>query len=225
MPDKTYTQVEVDEIKKGLFTQEALNHHVQERLARESSKYANYEELVKFKTEHEKAMEGQQQKDLEAGKKYDEAKANMEKQIVELQGVISKKDGSLSNMKINHALVSELATASAYIDESVALMTNQAFLDTDGAIKIKGVDGNGLEIKYSVKDGVKTFLESRPHLVKANNKGGGGTPPGNTGGSSAPTDLMSLNIELQQAMASGDNKGITEARNKMSAFIAAKKAV
>jgi len=48
---------------------------------------------------------------------------------------------------------------------------------------MKGKDQVGNEIAITLTEGVKKFLEERPHLVKASQGSGGGTPPaGGSGG-------------------------------------------
>lgn len=199
---------------------------VQERLARDRAKFADYEDLKKFKTEHEKQLEAATQKELEAKKEYDKLKEGWTKKEQELAGLISQKDLAISDMKIGSALMTEIIRQNAYAEETIALIKSQAVVDKDGNIRIKGRDANGLEILDSVEEGLKKFLTQRPHLVKVSQKAGGGTGAGGTGSSGAGAggeDLNSLNAELMQAQIRGDVKRANELKIKIRALITTSK--
>lgn len=196
---------------------------IQERLAREKSKYSDYDDLKKFKTEHEKSLEAATQKELEAKKEYEKLKEGWTKKEQEYQGVVTKKDSEINDLKIGHALINEINKQNAYAEETMALIKSQAVFDKDGNLRIKGKDANGMEVLHSVEEGVKKFLEQRPHLVKANKPGGGGTPPGAGGGGAGAggEDLNSLNADMLRALESGDQKKIKELKVKIKATLAA----
>jgi hypothetical protein len=80
--------------------QAAVDGIVRERLAREREKYRDYDDLKKFKDDTEKAKSEQDQKSLEDQKKYEEAKAGYEKKIKDYEGIVAKKDGEISDLKI-----------------------------------------------------------------------------------------------------------------------------
>lgn len=211
--------------QEKLLTQAQVDAIVQDRLAREKAKYSNYDDLVKFKTEHEKNLEAATQKELEAKKEYDKLKEGWTKKEQELLGLVSKKDTELTDMKVITALSGEINKQNAYAEETMALIKQQAVFDKEGNIRIKGRDANGLEILDSVEEGIKKFLTQRPHLVKATQRTGGGTGTGGTG-SGAGTgveDLNSLNAELQQAQIRGDVKRINELKVKVRALLGAAK--
>jgi len=221
---ETYTKAEVDEMLKGAFTQEKVDAIVQDRLAREKAKFADYDSLKQFKTEHEKNLEAATQKELEAKKEYEKLKEGWTKKEQEYQGIVSKKDLEIQDMKISHGLMNEIVKQNAYAEETMALIKSQAIFDKDGNIRIKGTDANGLEVMDSVEEGVKKFLTKRPHLVKATKPGGGGTPPGAGGGGGAGTggeDLNTLNAEMLQALEKRDTKKINELKIKIRATLAA----
>jgi len=209
--EKLLTQVQVDAI-------------VQDRLAREKAKFSNYDDLVKFKSEHEKKLEEASQKELEAKKEYDKLKEGWTNKEKEYTGIISKKDSEINDMKIGTALMSEISKQNAYAEESMALIKQQAVFDKEGNVRIKGRDANGLEVMDSVEEGVKKFLTQRPHLVKAVRKDGGGTPPGDggPGGGGVAADLDTLNAELLDAHQSRDMKKVGELTSKIKAALKAK---
>ena len=93
----------------------------------------------------------------------------------------------------------------------------------DGVVTIKAKDADNIEQSFSVLDGVKSFLEKRPHLVKAENKGGAGTGnAGNAGGGQAGNegdDLTTLNNLLATQSLNNDFKGATETRTKIKALM------
>lgn len=204
--DKTLSQAQVDAI-------------VQERVAREREKYKDYSDLKKFRDEHQKAADEQVQKDLEAQKEYQKAKEAYEKKITDLSGVVTAKDTTIKDMQISNVLISELMRQGAYVEESMALLKSSAVITESGEIKIKGKDANGIDTQLTIADGVKGFLTSRPHLVKATNRGGGGSNGGenNSGGAGdgQASDLMKLNGEYLQAFQAGNHKRAAELKVKI----------
>jgi hypothetical protein len=205
--------------------QEAVNGIVQERLAREKEKYRDYEELQKFKTEHQKQLDAQTQKDLEAKKEYDKAKEGYEKKLTDMQGVISQKEQALVDARIGYNLDAELSKQNAYIEEARALLKGQVSVGQDGSLFIKGKDANSLDVNLTIEQGVKDFLAKRPHLVKANARSGAGTTAAAAGDTSAATgadDLMKLNEEYISAVNKRDIKRAQELRTKIKGFLTAK---
>lgn len=228
----TFTKEQLDAAvataTKDALTQDKVDAIVQERLAREKAKYANYDDLVKFKTDHEKQLDAAKTKELEAQKEYEKLKEGWIVKENEYKSVVQKKDSEITDMKIGGSLMTEIVKQNAYAEEAMALIKSQAvFNPQDGSIKIKGKDANGIEVLHSVEEGVKKFLEARPHLVKAIRPGGGGTPPGGPGGGAGAgaEDLNALNAQLQAAMIQGDRKNINEIKLKISAIQGAKKVV
>ena len=226
MADEKFTQQQVDNIvaekMKGVLSQDKVDAIVQDRLARERAKYSDYDDLKKKVSDYEGKQSEQAQKDLEARKEYDKAKETYEKKITDLSDLVSKKDAEINDGKINSALMFEITKQNAYAEEALALLKSQAVFDKEGNIRIKGRDANGLEIADSVEEGVKRFLTARPHLVKATNRAGGGTPPANpVGGAGAgEDDLASLNAKLLEAQRRGDAKLQRELTVKIKAQLA-----
>lgn len=227
---KQFTQAEMDakiaEATKGLLNQAQVDSAVESRLNREKGKFADYEELKEFKTKHEKVAEETTQKELEAKKEYEKAKEGYVKKQTELQGIITTKDATIADMTISGALMAEIVKQNAYAEETIALIKGQAVIDKDKNILIKGKDKNGQEVTHSVEEGIKKFLEARPHLVKAGKPGGGGTGAGGAGGGGGGTggeDLDALNAEFLAAMNRGDRKRAAELKTKMSALLGSKK--
>jgi hypothetical protein len=194
--EKMLSQMQVDAI-------------VQERLSRERAKFSDYDDLRKFKTEFEKTQDAKQLQLLEEQKKYQEAKDTYEKKINEFQGVISKKDLDIKDMRISGLLMTEITKQNAYAEETMALLKSQAEFDKEGNIRIKGRDAK--------------FLASRPHLVKAANRAGGGTAAGSSsaGAGTGANDLAGLNEEFAQAQSRGDYKMISEVGKKIKIALAA----
>lgn len=214
------------EENEKLLTQAQVDAIVQDRLAREKSKYVGYDDLVKFKTDHEKNLDAAKQKELEASKEYEKLKEGWTKKEQELSGVISKKDAEISDMRIGSALMTEIVKQNAYAEETMALIKGQAIFDKENNIRIKGRDANGLEVMDSVEEGIKKFLTLRPHLVKAAARAGAGTGQGGSGqgAGTGGDDLNSINAEFVQAQQRGDTKRVNELKIKMRALVGAQKA-
>ena len=201
------------------FTQADLDRVVQDRLARERSKYQDYEDLRKFRDQYEQSKSVEQQKQLEEAKKYDEAKANYDRQMKELQGKLSEKDQLIQNKEIDFALTREITQQNGFLEETLAMLKGKAVYK-DGRISVVMPDDNGLDTELSPAEGVKRFLSKRPHLVKANQAAGGGTGDGAGSGSAnqgagAGDTLQSLNIEIAQAMNVGNYKKAEELKVKL----------
>jgi hypothetical protein len=215
MPDDKKPDQAPDE---KMLPQSQVDVIVQDRLARERAKFADYEDLRKFKTEHEKQVEAATQKELEAKKEYERLKEGWTKKEQEYSTIINQKDSTIVNMKVEGSLMTEVTKQNAYAEETLALLKNQAVYDKDGVVRIKGRDANGLEVLDSVEEGVKKFLTNRPHLVRATKKDGGGTLAGGqsaAGGAGQTSDLMTLNNELMQARSRGDHKRAQELTTKI----------
>lgn len=214
-----------DPVKFTPEQQKAVDHIIQERLVREKQKYGDYEDLKKFKTEFEKTQDQKAQEELVRQKKYEESEAVYKKQLGEVQNVVAAKDGEIRNLKINHVLSNEIAKSNGYIEESVALLLRDADLDKSGNVIIKGKDANGLDVLLSAGDGVKRFLETRPHLVKSTHQKGGGSGSGDNGsgaggsaGSGKGEDHVTLNADLKRAIDVGDRKKANEIKTKLNAL-------
>jgi len=214
------------EVKEAVFTPEQqakVDAIVQERLSREKAKYADYETMKQKLAEFERLNNEKAQKELEAQKEYEKLKEGWIKEKQDLTGVIAKKDNEIIDTKINYALMSEITKQNAYIEESIALLKQQAVFK-DGNIFIKGKDINGLEVLDSVEEGVKKFLTQRPHLVKATKRDGGGTGANgtpSTGGQAGVEDLNTLNAEFIEAQGRRDTKKMNEIRTKIKAALTA----
>ena len=77
------------------FTQADIDKVVLERLARERNKYQDYEDLKKFKMEHEKNTEEAKQKELEAAKKYEELKKGWLEKENNYKTALGEKDNAI----------------------------------------------------------------------------------------------------------------------------------
>jgi len=218
--DKAVTDA-VAKATEGLMNQAQIDSAIESRLNRERSKFGDYEDLKKFKEEHKIATDKKNQEDLEASKKYDEAKQGYETKIGEMAGVISSKDVLIKNMQITTALTNEIVGQNGFVEETLALLRQSTVIDENGGVFIKGKDANNIDAKLSIADGVKDFLTKRPHLVKAGGTGGsggtGGAGAGSGDGKSA--NLAELNTQLMQARNTGDMKRANELKIKIAAIL------
>lgn len=226
---ETFTAAEVTELvgkQLDSLVQPKIDSIVQSRIAQVERKFEGYEDLKKFKTEHETNTEAEKQKQLEAQGKYEESMKIHNAKVVELSGVITQKDQAINNMHIGSALTNEIVIQGGYLEEALAMLKSSAELK-DGIVTIKGKDTNGLDQSFSVADGVKNFFAQRPHLVKAAaNAGGGGSGAGGAGGDGGGgnqgDDLSALNDLLAKQTYANDFKGATETRAKIKTLAAAK---
>lgn len=219
---ESFTAAEVQELitkqVDGL-VQPKIDSIVTSRLAQERNKYTDYEDLKKFKTEHEANIAVDEQKKLEEAGKYEEALKAHNIKLLELNGVITAKDTVIDTMTIGNALTGEIVNQGGYLEESLAMLRASTQLK-DGVVIIKGKDANNLEKDFTIAEGVKSFLEARPHLVKANaNAGGGNSGAGNEGGGgqngNEGGDLTTLNDLLMKQTYSNDFKGMADTRTKI----------
>jgi hypothetical protein len=201
-----------------VFTQPELERLLGERLARERSKYQDYDDLKKFKEEHAKEQDKLKQDELVRQKKYEEAEGTYKKQIGERDQLVAEKDRRITDMTITQAIANEATKMNGFLDETIALVRGMATVTKDGQVVMKVKDTNGIEKDVSVEEGLKTFYASRPHLVKANGQGGSGTPPagGAGGGSGSGLDLGTLNNQYYQAMQAGNRKLAAELKAKIT---------
>ena len=200
-----------------MFTQAQLNHILAQERESFKSKQTELNALREFKAQHEKTASEAEQKRLEEAGKYEEAKKGYEAKINEFSQVISKKDVAIKDMQIGFALQNEIAAQNAYPD-AVDLIKSMAVVQEDGSIKIKGKDANGIDTLLDVKQGVESFLKSKPYLVKASARGGSGSTTGvgqGTTGESGASNLATLNAQLAASMAAGDTKTASETASKI----------
>ena len=209
------------------FTQDDVNRVVQERLAREREKYSDYDTLRQKVSEFERTNSEKAQRELEEQKKYDEAKKGLEGKLTEREKALQIKDQEISDLKISNSLTNEINRQNAFAEETLALLKSNAVLNKDGQVRIKGKDSNGVDIDYSVEEGIKRFLETRPHLVKSNfksgsgGKGGDGAGNGNVGAGGAD-DINTLNADLAKALNSGNRKMANEIKTKINSHYASR---
>ncbi len=204
------------------FTQEEVNRFLAGERRNWSAKYEDYDSLKDFKNTHEKQQSDLEQKKLEEAGKFDEAKKTFEKQIADLQGVVSSKESAIKDMAVAGAISMELGAQNAY-PEAAHDIRAAAVLGEDGVVRIKGKDANGLDTQLSVADGVKRLLETKPYLAKASGKSGADSGPGAPGGAAASgDDLDALGKKLQTQYAASDYKGAKETKEKINSIFAAR---
>lgn len=217
------TETTPTEIKFTPEQQKVVDHAIETRLARERSKFADYEELAKFKQEQLQKQDKHAQEELEKSKKYEEAKKLYEGQINQHKELVSKKDAELNDLRISHALINEINKQNGYAEETLALIKSNAVLDANGSVSIKGKDANGIDTQLPVTEGIKRFLESRPYLIKSSHKAGagsaGGTPPQAL---NEQINLNELNAQLSDALTRRDYKTVKELNLKIRGQLASK---
>ncbi len=210
--DKTFTQADVDRV-------------VQERLGREKTKYADYDELKTFKDEHAKNQDDLKQKELESQKNYEELKKGWTEKENNFNKALTEKDTAFKSLKIDNALGAEVAAQNAYPEAKEVLKTLVTLSD-DGTPQMKGKDQVGNEIAITLTEGVKKFLEERPHLVKASQGSGGGTPPaggsGDGGAAGGTDELSDLNTQYMTAVSQRNMKLAGELKAKIQNHFTAK---
>lgn len=199
--------------EEAKFTQQDVDRILQDRLARERSKYSNFEELQKKVSEYEKMKNEREEKELEAQKEYEKLKEGWTGKENEYKSLLSEKDKIIQEKDINYALSNEVMKQNAY-PEAIDLLKTKSVFD-DGQVKIKGKDSNGMETLLSIDEGVKSFLQERPYLVKSVGQKGSGTTPAGSGGQGLSLSDENLADELSKARAIGDRKRVQELKMKI----------
>lgn len=200
------------------FTQADLDRIVQDRIARERSKFQDYDDLRKFRDEHQKEQDKIKQDELIRQKKYEEAEKTYKDQLANYQKLVSEKDARIQDITVNTALTNEIVKQNGMVEESVALLKASVVITADGAFRMKSLDSNGLPVEIPLEEGVKKFLSTRPYLVKAGNgntSGGGANGSTGDGGSGKGDDLDSLNAKYYKAIQSGNTKTAAEIKKQM----------
>ncbi len=197
------------------FTQADMDRVVQDRLGRDRAKYADYEDLAKFKKEHEATESEAAQKSLEERKEYDKVKDQWGRDKEELQSQLADSKLQIQAGKIGSTLTTEISKQNAYSD-AVELLRPLVKYGEDGSITIRGKDANGMDADLTVAQGVEQFLKDKPYLVKGSG-GGGGDTAGGGAGAGGGGEKRNLSQELQNAMAVGDRKKINELKLEIKA--------
>lgn len=186
-------------VEEKMIPQSQVDNIVKTRLAREREKYSDYEELAKFKTEYEKRKEIETQRTLEEEKRYEELKKSWNEKEGQYKSLLGEKEKEIESIRISNSISSAVLKNNAYPD-AVDLLKSRAVV-RDGKVMIVGTDANGMSQEMTIDEGVKSFLNERPYLVKASSTNGSGTP---TVGGSAGTVQRNLADELQSAINSGN---------------------
>jgi hypothetical protein len=211
------------EIKFTPEQQKVVDHVVETRLARERAKYADYEDLSRFRQEHLQKQDKAAQEELEKSKKYEESKKIYETQINQTKELVGKKDAEIQDLRISHSLINEINKQNGYAEETLALVKNTAVLDANGNVLIKSRDANGIEVQLPVGEGIKRFLESRPYLIKSTHKAGAGSSSGTPPPSANEAiNLNELNMQYAEAMNRRDWKKVQELTAKIRGQLQAK---
>lgn len=185
------------------------------RVGEIKARYSNYDDLVKFKTEHEKMTAEQQQKQMEEQKQYEELKKGWGAKEQQYQSALTQKEQEIRNIRVSNSLSTEIMKANAY-PEAIVAMREMVTVKDDGSIIVKVKDANGIEKELSLEDGVKNFLKDRPYLVKSNAGGGSGTGgQGNPGGQGSSGNDLNLSQELSKAINSGDRAKVAQLKQQI----------
>jgi hypothetical protein len=208
--------------KKPTFSQDHIDAIVKERLARQAEKFSDYEDLKKFRTEHETKLKQAEQKDLEEKRKYDEAKSVLAEREKTLQKIIDDQKAQMNNMIIDAGLRDVVMQNNAF-PEAVDILRSRVELK-DGNVVMKGKDQYGNDALIAIGDGAKNFFKEKPYLIKAASNGAGAGSGGNAGqgangvqgaNGQGGNDLGELNKQLYDAQKRGDIKAATELRGKI----------
>ena len=195
------------------FTQADIDRIVQDRLTRDRAKYSDYDDLVKFKQEHEKNKTVQEQQQLEEQKQYEKLKEGWQQKENEYQSKLSEATKTIQSERVNNALNQEILKQNAY-PEAVTLLKSMAKYNDDGSIVIRGKDANGMESDLTIEQGVEQFLKEKPYLVRGSGQGGAGTGGAGGSGENNNQNAQDLGKQLQDAMAVGDRKLINELKTR-----------
>jgi len=193
--------------------QSEVDRIVQERLARDRAKFADYEDLRKKAEEYDRHKEQMTQQDLEKKQEYDKLKEGWSKKEQEYQGLLNQTKAEVQSERINNTLNQEILKKNAY-PETVQLLKSMTKYNEDGTVTIRGKDANGIESDLPVEQGVELFLKDRPYLVKGSGHGGAGTAP--SAGGQVPIN-QDLSKDLQNAMAVGDRRTVNDIKARIRA--------
>ena len=212
------------------FVDALIDSRVKEIKSKTDSFKSEYEQLKQFKTEFEKTQEQKTHEELLKQKKFEEIEGNYKKKFSEYEESIKERDAKIERMTKDYALTNEISRANGFVEESLALLRDQAIVDKDGNVVMRTKDSIGNEVNIPLSEGLKKFYEQRPHLLKAQFKQGGGTGAGDNSGSSTngnaggalDGDLNYLNAQLVKARGSGDGKRVSEITSKIKSAMKAR---
>lgn len=190
-PAKTLTQDEVDRI-------------IQERVARERAKYADYDDL-KAKAEKADELEAEGQSELEKARSAAE-KAAQGQTAAEQKATEALQQAQETVRRA--AVVMEAAKAGAVDPEDVhALLSARGFAFTKDDKKLEVTIGDDGQVT-GAEEVVNAFLEEKPNLV-------GETPPGpGDGGARTPVPPKDLQQQIKEAEEKGDFKTALSLKNR-----------
>jgi hypothetical protein len=197
----TMTQAEIDDMISARLTRErAIWERKVGVLAKEQ------EELEALRKE----KLAREQKDAEAKGEWDRLKAVLAKEhetaIQEKQGKLDTATSELHKERVRSALVTEAAKQNAVDPEEIAdLLERRVKLDDQFQVEVldeqgkRAIGKGGADMTVGAL--VQSFLEKRPHLVKATGGDGGGARGGKsladgTGRSVVNTEVGKLEQEL-----------------------------
>ena len=204
-------------VENPALSQDHVNSIIKREVAKVEEKYAGYNDLAKFKQDHEADSKKLEESKLEETKEYNKLKDNWGTKEKEYQGQISAKDAEIKSIKIDNELTNAVMKYGAF-PEAAKLIRDLVKASDDGSITISGKNEQGIDSDLTVDQGVKNFLKEKPWLVKATGSGGAGTlTAGEVNNVGNNTDPMADANELQAAIRSGDRKKIMEVKAKIGA--------
>ena len=152
------------------FTQEELNRHVQDRLAKERKKYEGFDDLKRKAEEFDKLQDAQRSQEEKLQTKLSEAERRA-----------ADAEHNYQELRVTRAI--ELAAGDFVDPEAAALLIDRAALEYED-------DGSAKE--ESVKSALEELAERRPYL-----KGQAATPktPSVDGGARPPSGDKAFDLE------------------------------
>ncbi|MCG7383396.1 scaffolding protein [Paenibacillus sp. ACRRY] len=186
------------------FNQDEVDRMIADRLKRERSKYADYEELKRKVTENEKAEEERKRAELSVTERLEAEKAEA---LERAQQAEQAKEAALSaaNQRLIKAefkaVARELNVRADALDD-VLLLADKTSVS---------VDENGNPV--GVEDAVKALLTNKPYLVDAPKKP---QPIGDTKPNPGDDERRTLEQQLSDARKSKDFAKVIELSNKLS---------
>lgn len=217
----TETQAKETQTQEKMLPQSEVQKIIDSKYSEWKSKTADYDDLKKFKAEHEQRIQESEQKKLEEQRQYEELKKGWSAKENQYQTALSEKEGQIKAIRRDNALSVEMLKQNAY-PEAIIAMRDSVVVKDDGTLAVKGKDANGIDRELPLEDGVKAFLKERPYLIKAGGSGGSGTGgQGSSGQGGSGTD-QNLSQELIKAMQSGDLKRKAEIKQQMRTNLQAK---
>jgi len=182
-------------------TKEDYQKHLDSTLGKrfaEINTDANAKAEAKFKTDMD-ALKAQIQ-ELQAGKGAGKGKGEGGEDLTALKARLAAMEQTVKTSQERerraslNAIAAELNAVNA--EQVTALVSSALKRNEDGSVSVLNAEGqvryNGEGKPMTVREYVKEFLESNPHLVKASGQPGGGSPGARMGSGADKAALLNL---------------------------------